>query len=79
MELARNSIQTTAGPRDWFTGGALRRHEVPAPSPPITACRPPAFTSHRAPAPHGTPTQSARRSTSLKGSAAANATVVRSS
>ena len=71
MQITRSSIETQKGPADWFTGDvyidASRRPQGPRPSPP------PLCTSHRARGPPGTPTPTARRSSSPRASASASA------
>jgi hypothetical protein len=77
MPITRNSLDTQAGPSDWFTGDVY----VDAVAAPSEGSRLAAssVTSLPAPAPPGTPTPTARRSSCSKASASASAAPVRSS
>ncbi len=66
MQLTRNSVETMNGPRDWFTGSVY----VDAVAAPSGGARISASSVHFTPAPgrRGTPTPTARRSTSPRAS-----------
>ena len=76
MQITRNSLDTAAGPSDWFTG-AVFIDTVAAPS---AGSRLHASNVHFTPAraPRGTRTRTARRSGSRRASATASAAAARS-
>ena len=75
MQITRNTIETAVGPREWFTG-AVYIDTVAAPS---GSSRLGAASVHftRAREPLGTPTPTARPSTSAKVSASRSAVAAR--
>ena len=76
MQITRSSIDTQKGPTDWFTGDVyIDAVAAPAGSSIFAAA---ACTSRPAPARPGTPTRTARRSSSPRASAAASAKAARS-
>ena len=77
MQITRNTLETGAGPADWFTG-TVYIDTIAAPDRRLAPSAPPPCTSRPARAPPGTRIRSARRSGSPRASASASAKAARS-
>jgi hypothetical protein len=69
--MTRNTLDTNTGPSEWFTGTVYSTQSPPPRRP--RASEPLSCASPRAPVPPGTPTPTAKRSTSPRASACASA------